>query len=98
MRELEKGLPCSYALKDEEYSLQGYDYRKVRVHAVCPNMHCRKDITHILEPTMETLYCPSCGQKISLKNEPQYPMNIEIEMYRGDDGEWYAGNRDLKIW
>lgn len=82
----------------EKYQLQGYEYLTIKIHAVCPNYKCRKDITDIVDANKEPRFCPYCGQKVRFVSEPQLPLSIELKAHRGNDGELYVSRDSLSIW
>ena len=93
----DNGLPVDYMFLQEKYNLQGYDYMRIKLCAVCPNYKCHKDITHVIEANMTSTFCPYCGTKIRLYDEPQLLFSIEVELHEFN-GNWIASHDSVRIW
>lgn len=94
-----KGLPFEYRFTEEKYNLQGYDFMRIKLSACCPNYKCQKDITHIIEAGMQSTFCPYCGTKIQLDNQPQLPFDIDIKLHESVNNHgMIATQDDVGIW
>lgn len=78
-----------YKAKQEKYNLQGYDFVRINIIAICPE--CNETIGHLLVDNVK--FCPFCGTQIDKENDFR---ELKLELFELN-GEYLLKPDDIVI-